>query len=139
MARLVSDSLQSAEALSDLSRQINANVEGLQSLRFAVDQNGGSAELLDRGLRRLAEGMGRVLAGETNEATRALDRLGLGDRIRSGEIQTTDQLFRELAGAMSQVETQAERVAAASQIFGQRLGVQLSQSLSLGAGGLQEF
>lgn len=139
LGRLVTDSLQAAESLNDLSLQVNANVEGLQTLRFAVDQNGGSADLLDRGLRRLAEGMGRVLAGETNEATRALDRLGLGDRIRSGEIQTTDELFRQLADAMRGLETQAERTAAASQLFGQRMGVQLSQSLSLGTAGLSEF
>lgn len=136
---LITDSLQAAENLADLSNQINANVEGLQTLRFAVDQNGGSADLLDRGLRRLAEGMGRVLAGETNEATRAMERLGLAQRIQSGEIQTTDQLFRVLADALRGVTTQQERAALASQIFGQRLGVQLSQSLSLGSDGLQQF
>lgn len=136
---LITDSLQAAESLSDLSNQVNANVEGLQTLRFTVDQNGGSADLLDRGLRRLAEGMGRVLAGEANEATRAMEQLGLTSRIQSGEIRTTDELFRALADSLQGLETQQERTAMASLIFGQRMGVQLSQSLSLGSEGMAEF
>lgn len=136
---LIRDSLQTAETLQDLSRQINANVEGLQTLRYAVDQNGGSSRALDSGLRRLADGMGRVMTGQANQATRALDRLGLAQRIQRGEIQTTDQLYRELADAMQGVSSQQERAALASQIFGRELGVQLSQSLALGSSGLAEF
>ncbi len=131
--RMVSDSLQAAEALSDMATQANASIEGLQELRFVADQSGSSAATLDRGLRVLSATMGDVMRGKADNATRAMDHLGLSQRILTGEIRTTDQVFLEMVRALEGVEDANVRASLSGDILGRRLGAELNQALSQGS------
>src|SRR6056297_1393988 len=55
--------LSAAEGIADVARQTDVTVERLQSLRFAFDQNGGSARELDAALVRFNRRIGLARDG----------------------------------------------------------------------------
>ncbi|WP_439637012.1 hypothetical protein [Oceanicaulis sp.] len=132
VTQFVQGSLQAAESIADMGRQANASTEELQALRHVVDQNGGSADLADRALRRMSSVMGDVMTGAVDEATRALERMELAERIRNGEIRTSDQLFTAMVEKLETVEDANIRASLTADVLGRRMGEELGQSLSIG-------
>ncbi len=135
----ITGTMQAAESISDMANQANAAIGELQVLRLFADQNGSSAASLDRALRRLSSTAGDVLAGRTDRATRAIERLGLAQRITTGEIQTSDAIFAAIVERMEAIEDANTQAALAVDLFGQRLGAELVQALRRGSGALDEF
>ncbi|TRO94314.1 hypothetical protein FKB34_11350 [Glycocaulis profundi] len=135
----VTGTLQAAEGISDVANAANAGAEALQELRLYADRNGSSAANLDRALQRLSSTAGDVLAGKTNQATRAVERLGLAQQIANGELQTSDQIFEAIVRRMETVTDANQQAAIATDLFGQRIGENLVQALRGGSDALEEF
>ena len=137
--RAVFDSLERADALDDLSKRINANVEQLQAYRFAAQQTGAEIGALDAALGKLNVNLGKGGGEADLGAVKALDALfseAEQAKLRAG---TTDQAFRNIAEKLAAIEEPARRAALAAGIFGKEAGPQLAPLLAQGAKGLAEY
>lgn len=124
-----------ASQLKDTALRANVSYEALQRLRFAADQNGGSAQALDVGLVKLNRAMGQAAGGAKN-MQRLFQTLGLEDLRASGA--TTEQMFYALADALTQVKDDGMRSQIAFALLG-KSGDALVEMLSHGSAGLREM
>ncbi|MEP0239031.1 MAG: hypothetical protein ABJL28_13715 [Marinomonas sp.] len=96
------------------------------------------AAAFDKSLLRLNGTLGDVQRGVKDEATKALEEMGLSTRITSGEIETADQLLDAIAGSAESFGTEAEFTSAMVDVFGQKLGGQLAPALRMGTEAINE-
>lgn len=118
--------------MQDMSDRTGVAVEALSELRHAAEQNGATAEDLERGLRA----MDLFLVSAANNAPAAisaLEQLGLTFEELNG--LSRDQQFSRIAEGISQVENASNRAALASDIFS-RSGSRLMILLRSGASGI---
>lgn len=121
-----------ADDLATAADRANIGVEAFQEYKEVFRVLEVDAAGFDKALSRLNGTLGDVQRGVKDEATKALDAMGISARVVSGEIATTDQLLDAIAGSSQTFGTEAEFVSAAVDIFGQRLGGQLAPALYQG-------
>lgn len=107
-----------SEALRVTSRDLGATTDELQRFRFAADQAGIGASVMDAAMRTLRQ---QVLAvtrwgGSGTYTTRLL---GVSMRDASGHVKSTGQLMGELGVALSHVQSPYRRARIAAQLFGE--------------------
>jgi hypothetical protein len=121
---LVARSFDAIDAQSKLARQLNATISGMETLRRAADLAGVDQEKLTLATRKLQVAIGEALQG-SKEQKEAFDRLGLS----AAELSKMDVDQRVLAvnEALRQNVPAAERAAVAGQLFGDRMGLAISQ------------
>ena len=136
-ARLVSGINQSMQAIDKLAKtadKLGLTTEALAGLRHAAELTGAGTQTLDMGLQRMTRRIADASMG-TGEAVKALDELGLS--AQSLAAMSPDEQFRQIAGAMANVDGQSNKVRLAFKLFDSE-GVNLVNTLALGADGLQE-
>lgn len=144
-AGFTSDTLGMAESLADVSTKAGVTAEQLQVLRFAADQNGSSAEQLDKTLIRLQASIGLAgrealgLESSASPAGQAMRTLGVDVLDAGGQIRSTGEVFPELIDALGAVQNPAERAALAAQVFGKRIGPDLAVLIESGSASLQGY
>lgn len=117
--------------------KLGLGVESLQELRFAAERSGVGTQTFDVALQRLTRRAAEVAQG-TGVAKDAFEQLGVSVTDSAGNVKESDELFKELAGAFQNVETQSERVRLAFKLFDTE-GVALVNVLNQGSEGLDEF
>lgn len=122
--------------LGDLAQSIGINVERLQELRYAAEQSGASAELLDDGIRKLNQRLGDVATDGTGAAAGAFERLQIAALNTDGTIRNAGDVFDEFVRKLESVGSEAEKAALASDLFGKQAGPRLVQLLSEGEAGI---
>ena len=127
-ALMVKSQLKAVDATSKLSDRLGITTEKLVGLQHAAEIYGVSQEGLNVGMRDLVRRLGEA-AGGSGEALATLNELGLSAK-RLVRLDA-DEAFVRVAAAISKIETQAERAAAAYDIFGRR-GVDLLNLLQAG-------
>lgn len=90
-------------SLVDMAGRANVSIESLQRLRFAADQNGGSADAMDTALVKLNKAMGEVIGG-SEEMAKTFDALGLLELVKSGA--DTEQVLLGVADALKEIDRQ---------------------------------
>lgn len=125
------------DRIGKVSSQVGISAESLQKFQFAAEQSGVGAEAMNKALQKLNRNIGEASTG-TGPAADALEQLGLSAVTSSGQIKSTETIFGEVAGALSQVESDAIKASIASDLFG-RAGVELLPLLNSGAGAVEEF
>lgn len=144
-AGFTSDTLQMAQAIGDVAEKAGLGAEQLQVLRFAADQNGSSADALDKAMIRLNKSIGEAglvalgLDSRTSLAGEALQALKIDVLDLGGNIRSTGELFPIIIDALAAIENPAERAARAGQIFGQRIGPELAVLINAGSAPLAGF
>jgi len=139
------DTLGMAESLADVSTKAGVTAEQLQVMRFAADQNGSSAEQLDKTLIRLQASIGLAgrealgLESSASPAGQAMRTLGVEVLDAGGNIRSTGEVFPELIDALGAVQNPAERAALAAQVFGKKIGPDLAVLIEGGSKSLQGF
>lgn len=91
------------ESLVDMAGRANVSIESLQRLRFAADQNGGSADAMDTALVKLNKAMGEVIGG-SEEMAKTFDALGLLELVKSGA--DTEKVLLGVADALKEIDRQ---------------------------------
>lgn len=132
------NALSAAENLSDMAKNVDVSVERLQALRFAFDQNGGSAAQMDQALERFNRRVGLAREG-TGAAAKAVENLGLALTTASGAARPTEEIFAEVVDNIAALENGADRAALASQFFGDRVGPKLAVLLAQGNVALEQY
>lgn len=130
--------LDAADDLATAAAQANIGVERFQTLQAAFRALEIDAAAFDKIMKRLIATQGDVANGTKNEATKALEQLGLTAKIVSGEIETTDQLLDAIAVQMGKIDSPAKRAAIAVDLVGQRLGPQLAAAIGDGGKALKQ-
>lgn len=139
------DTLEVADALGDTAAKAGITAEQLQVLRHAAEQNGSSADKLDKAMVRLNTNLGQAaleakgLASGTSPASDALARLGVSVLDAGGNIRSTGDVFPELVDKLSSIQSPAERAAVAAQIFGAKLGPELAVLIEQGSAPLAKY
>ena len=137
--RLGMTALQTGDDLVTAAERANISVERFQTLKEVFRIAEVDAAKFDKALARLNGTLGDVQRGVQDEATKALEQMGIQARILSGEITTTDGLIDAIAASSKGFATEAQFTSAAVDIFGQKLGVELAPALLKGADGFGEL
>ncbi|MFN7226675.1 MAG: hypothetical protein ACK5UY_05455 [Holosporales bacterium] len=123
-------------ALADLAQSIGINVERLQELRYAAEQSGASADMLDDAIRTLNQRLGDVASEGGGAAAGAFERLQIAALNADGTIRNAGDVFDEFVRKLESVGSEAEKAALASDLFGKQAGPRLVQLLSEGEEGI---
>ena len=121
--------------ISRMSQTLGINSETLQGWQFAAEQSGTSLETVSDASRTFSERILEASQGSA-DAKEQFDLLGLSARQLSR--LTEEEQFLELADALSEVETESERVAIAQALLGDA-GSELLVLFENGAVGIEEY
>jgi hypothetical protein len=72
-------------------------------------------------------------------AKKAIEELGLAQRITSGEIKTSEQFFDAIVVQFKNIDSAAVRAGLAAQLFGREAGAKMAETLSMGTEALAEM
>ena len=122
--------------LVETSAQLGVTVEQLQLLRRAAEGDGVAIESLDNSLRQLTRRLGDAAAGN-QEYAEVYERLGIAITDVNGQTRGAFEVLLDSADAISGLSTQADRAAAAYDLFG-RQGIALLPILQGGSEALEE-
>lgn len=131
---LVKGQFEAVDALAKTSDRLGIATEKLAGLRLAAEESGVSTATLEMALQRMVRRIAEAAQG-TGEAQGALKELGLNAAALNQ--LSPDEQFRKIAGAMSQVSNQGDRVRLSMKLFDSE-GVALVNTLKLGTAGLDE-
>lgn len=137
LIKAADSALDFVDAIEKAADRAGIGAEKLQELRFAADQMGISTQQLDDGMRRFTRRLGVALEG--GSFAKDFANLGVSIRDASGDARSSEDVFDDVARAMKKVETQAQRSAAAAQLFGDDTGPQLSLLMKDGLVALDAF
>lgn len=130
--------LQSMEDIADRAAQLGLTAEALQELRFAAEQNGLEARQLDDAWQRLNRRLGLAAQGG-GPAVKAFQDLQIAVRDANGQVRETEDVFADVVRQLGRVESQAQRSALASELFGEDAGPKLVQLLDQGIDKIDEL
>jgi len=126
-----------ADDLATTSAQIGISTTTLQEWTYAADFVDVSVETLQGSFDRLKKNMGEVANG-SNEAEQKFERLGVSVRSADGHLRSAESVFYEVVDALGGIQNEAERDAAAMEIFG-RSATQLNTLIEAGSGSLKAY
>lgn len=135
--RVVTETAALGDRLDKTSQKLGVNVQALQELRFAAEQNGVTIQQFDVGLQRFIRRAAEAADG-TGVAKDALKDLGVQLRDNNGVLRPAEDLLGDVADGFSRMESQADRVKVAFKLFDTE-GVALVNVLQGGSAGLDEF
>lgn len=121
--------------LDDISQRTGIGAEALSELKFAAEQSGTGIEAVEKGVRKMQQGLVDAAAG-SKTATAAFGALGLSAEDLLG--MSPDQQFAAIADRLAQIEDPAQRASAAMDIFG-KAGAELLPMVADGAAGIDEM
>ncbi|MFO1259098.1 MAG: hypothetical protein U1E78_11905 [Gammaproteobacteria bacterium] len=129
--------LEVADSTVQMAAKLDVTTSALQELRFAASQFGISTEKLDGGLSVFSKKIGAVSVG--NEAVRkTFDDLGIAVLDTDGALRSVDAILGDVANLMQGMESQVERAALSTKLFGKEGGA-LSLLLGKGAKEIEAF
>lgn len=135
---LVAMAIRQANAMDAIGKhalRLGIATEALVGLQHQAELAGASADTLDSSLVKMAKNIGEAVLLGTGDAKDALEALRLDPRELVGK--TPEAQFGAIADAMKRLQSQAERTAVATKIFG-RSGAELLPMLAGGSKAIRE-
>src|SRR5690606_10646494 len=130
--RFTLEAINSLDNIAKRAQTANITAETLQRLRFAFSELGGVAQNeTDMALQRFNRRLGLAVAGG-GPAVKTFQELGISLTDVAGNARATEAVLEATLPALAAIESQAERAAAASQVFGDDAGPRLAAALSKG-------
>lgn len=126
------EGLEYAGSLGETAQQLGVTTSALQQYRYIATQVGIDQEVMDKGLVKLSGRLGQLALG-VQGAQAPFEKLGLSAKDFAAVSQmTAEQALPFLADKFKALASDTERVAAAQDLFGVKMG---GKFLSLLAGG----
>jgi len=125
------------DEIAKASKKTGIATEDISRLRYAAERSGVGFGGLESALARMARSASEA-AGGAEMYSEAYDRLGVSVTDANGELKGGEQLFREVAEGLKNVDNATERAALAQEIFG-RSGAQLLPLLNEGEAGIKKL
>ena len=129
MVLLAAKTAEADRVLGDFAIRMGTDVQTLSELRHAAAAVGLDFEELERGTRKLGQGLAEMAAGGTSETAEAMRRLGLGG---TDLLENLDQV----ADAFADMEEGAEKTTLAMRLFGEESGPRMLEFLNQGSAGI---
>lgn len=129
MAILIKRTLSAVDNLAKLSRNLTISTEALAAFDLQANLAGVSTEVMNKSLAKMLKNIGDAALGFGTAKT-LLDRLNI-DIQKLASLKPEEQ-FQFIADAMKNLNTQAEKIAFSTAIFG-RQGVELIEVLEGGS------
>lgn len=126
-----------ADRTANAADRIGITTDLLQELRFAASQTGVPIDKLETSLERFTKRIGEA-ASSTGAAAKTYQGLGVSVLEADGSLRDTGAVLNDVTDALAAMDSQAERAAAATALFG-REGVGMTLLLDRGAKGIQEY
>lgn len=129
--------LDTADSTAKTADRVGFTTDALQELRFAASQTGVSTVKLETSLERFTKRIGEAATG-MGAAASTYKRLGISVTEADGSLRSSESVLNEVAEALRDMDSQAEKAAATAALFG-REGVALSLLLNQGAKGIEAY
>lgn len=113
---IVMKTSEAANATGDMADMLGLNVESLQELRHAADRGGMGMQNFDVAMRRFIRRSAEAANG-TGAAKGAFKELGIELRTTDGRLKDSEALLAEVADAMEGVQSPADKLRLAFQMF----------------------
>jgi hypothetical protein len=138
LAAMARSAVDAVGGLGELADAAGVSTDALQAFQYAATQVGLSNEELQRSLAALTRRISDAAIGE-QQAQQAFRRLGIEFRDASGNARATEAVIADLAERIAELSDPAERAAAATALFGDRLGQRMIPFLAQGREGLERL
>ena len=117
LGAVVKSSLDAADAMSKLSREIRVTTEDLSVLRFAAERSNIDFQKLQTGLRGFVKRVGEASKG-AGEAVNTFRELGISTANADGSARDILPVFLETADVLDSMQNSTQRSTAAAKLFG---------------------
>lgn len=124
-----------ADDLATISTNLGITAEELQYLNYIAIQTDVSTEKMHKSFVKVRDALGTQLIGETNSATKALDRLG----ISASNFESDLDGFYAVADALGKIENSTIQATLANDIFGEKIGTEMISFLTAGSDALKGY
>lgn len=101
MTKLAKDAVKTGDEIATNADKYNLSAEAIQRWNYIALQSDVPSETLYKSMVKVRDAVGTKLAGQTNNATKALESLGLSLE----NIGTDEQAFTKIVDALSNVKT----------------------------------
>lgn len=135
LAKLGIDAASAGAEIDDLSQRLGVSTRKIQEWQYVAVQTGIDFEYFQKGLVRARAALLDFSSGKTNEASKAIENLGLS----MSDFANQEEMFDALLNALSKVEDKTLQMAYANEIFGDRIANQLIPSINAGEQELTKF
>jgi len=131
---MIKSSIDSADALDEMSQRTGIAVESLSLLVPAAELSAVSTEKFEAGLKKLVTGMLEAATGSEASAQN-FDALGVAIQNQDGTLRDSEQVLLDLADRFQAMPDGAEKAALAVDIFG-KAGAEMIPFLNQGREGI---
>lgn len=121
--------------IDDLSLQFGISAETIQEWRYLAVQCGVDADVFTKSLVKMRAAMADLSTGTANNATKALQELG----IKPDQFKTQEQMFDGIVAALANVKDATLQTAYANEIFGDKIATQMLPYINTGAETIKKF
>lgn len=121
--------------LDDLSQRLGISAEKVQELKYVAAQAGVDWEIYNKGIIRARAALLDLSSGISNNATKAVQSLGISLENFSSQEEMIDGVMTALAG----VKDKTLQAAYANEIFGDKIANEMLPYLNAGAEEIQKF
>jgi hypothetical protein len=125
----------SADDIATLSDQYGITAEQMQKLQYIAMQTDVSDTALYKGLTKARAAVADLSSGITNTASEAIQQLG----IDFNSLEGSDEQFYAIVGALSEMDSETEKVRIANEIFGDNIANQLLPLINAGTVAIEEY
>lgn len=129
--------LEFAGQLSRLSDRTGVNVETLQELKYAAEQNGAEFDEVTGALEKYTRKLGEAQAGD-KLAIASFDALRVSVTNADGTFRNSEQVLSDVIATLERIEDPATRGAYAIEVFGKQ-GLAIAQIAQGGAGSVDKL
>lgn len=106
-----------ADRIAKSAASVDLSVETYHALGQAFKEGGGNAQQFSRAMQRFTRSAGEAVQG-TGEGASAFRELGVSVFDAEGNVRSTEDVLRSATTAISQMDSQSQKAAAAADLFG---------------------
>ena len=138
LSTMMSKFLSVGDGIDKASIRIGVSAERLQSLRYAANLSGASAETLDKSMAKLNENIAKAASGKNEELASLFKKLGISLKDANGNLRNAADVMPQVADAIQRNTDAGLRARMMIAAFGEE-GQKLVPMLEGGSGALQEM
>lgn len=128
-------SASTAASIDDLTNRFGISAEKIQEWQYLALQTGVDVETFNKALMRSRSSLVDLATGTENNATKALQSLGLS----LNQFANSEDMFDGVINALAGVENKTLQTAYANEIFGDKIATEMLPFLNAGTEELQKF
>ncbi|MDE7439754.1 MAG: hypothetical protein K2N23_04530 [Clostridia bacterium] len=121
--------------IDDLSLQFGVSAETIQEWQYLAVQCGVSSDTLTKSFVKIRSAMADLSTGTANNATKALQELG----INPNQFKTQEEMFDGIVAALSNVKDATLQTAYANEIFGDKIATEMLPYINTGTETIKKF